>query len=234
VAKTIRTILFLLSAFSIAVNSGHAQDTPDSDFQVWNETTLIVPMIKKKDEKGKSFDRLSFLILGNLRLGQNRLYPVDRRVGMGFDLKLNSSFSFSPTYYYRNGEDVRNRRDTEHRIRFDLTYAKKWKKFAVKDRNRVEYRIRNSRPDSVRYRNKFTFSVPVINNDKEVVTPFAANEFYYDFREKEFTRNEINLGLSKKLTSNISAEAFYLLRQNRSGTIRTIHGIGTTLKIRID
>lgn len=224
----------LITALFIVCSSINAQSTPDSDFQVWNETTLIVPLVKETDDKGKSVDRLSLLILGNLRLGQNRLFPVDRRVGAGFDLRLNNSFSFATTYYYRNGEDVRNRRDTEHRVRFDLTYGKKWKKFAIKDRNRVEYRIRNSRPDSVRYRNKFTFSVPVMKREKEFITPFVADEFYYDFREKEFTRNEINLGISKKLTSNISTEVFYLLRQNRSGTIRTIHGIGTTLKIRLD
>ena len=73
------------------------------DFQVWNETTLVFPVVKKKDKDGKESDKLSLLVLGVLRLGQNRLYPVDARVGAGFDLKLNKYWSFAPTYVYRRG-----------------------------------------------------------------------------------------------------------------------------------
>ncbi|MDM7921976.1 MAG: DUF2490 domain-containing protein, partial [Pyrinomonadaceae bacterium] len=167
------------------------------------------------------------------RLGQNRLFPVDRRIGVGIDLRINNSFSFSPSYYYRSGEDTRNRRDTEHRVRFDLNYSKKWSKVAVKNRSRIEYRIRNSRPDSVRYRNKFTFSVPIKKGDNEVFTPFVADEIYYDFRDQEFSRNEISAGISKKLSKLISAEFFYLHRTNRSGTIRTINAVGANFKIQL-
>lgn len=191
-------------------------------------------MVKSEDKKGKSVDKLSLLFLGTLRLGQKRLFPVDRRIGVGFDLRLNDRFSFSPSYYYRTGEDLRNKRDTEHRVRFDLNYSQKFKRFSIKDRNRVEYRIRNSRPDSVRYRNKFTFSVPVAKDGKELFAPFAADEVYFDFRDSEWSRNEITAGIAKKLSKAVSTELFYLFRQNRSGTIRTIHGVGVNFKIRID
>ena len=83
------------------------------------------------------------------------------RVAAGFDLKLNKYWSFSPTYVYRRGETLRNQKEFEHRLRFDITVSHKWKKFSLRDRNRLEYRVRHSRSDSVRYRNKFTFAFPV-------------------------------------------------------------------------
>src|SRR5687767_6846677 len=150
-----------------------AQSTvPETDFQVWNENTFSLPVIKSKDKDGKSFDRMSLLLITSLRFGQNRFALVDERIGGGFDLVLNKHFSFSPTYMYVGAQPGRGRKEFEHRLRFDLTYSHKFKRFSIKDRNRVEYRVRHSRADSVRYRNKFTLSVPVNRDGKELFTPF--------------------------------------------------------------
>lgn len=205
----------------------------DTDFQVWNETTLAFPVIKEKDKGGKESDKLSLLVLGVLRLGQNRLFPVDARLGAGFDLKLNKYWSFTPTYVYRRGEPVRKAREFEHRLRFDLTVGNKWKHFSLKDRSRVEYRIRNNRSDSVRYRNKFTFAFPVHYKKKEIFSPFVADDIYYDITAKEFSTNDFFAGISRKLSKSVSADVFYLRRDTRSGAIRHINGIGSTIKIRI-
>lgn len=229
--------LGLLTIFVFALHAGAAsgQTTPpDSDFQVWTEDQLVFPLIKEDDGKGKPVDKLSLLILGTLRLGQNRLYPVDARVGAGFELRLNNSFTFTPTYIYRRGEDVRNRKDYEHRIRFDLTYTKRFKGFTFRDRNRVEYRIRNSRRDSVRYRNRATISIPVTREGTELFAPYFADEIFYDFREEKISRNEFSVGISRKLNKNVSADFYYLLRSNFTGTIRTVHGVGANFKFRID
>lgn len=223
------TIITLLGALNIS-----AQTLPDSDFQVLHETTVTVPLVKGTDEKGKSIDKLSLVVLGTLRFGQNRMYPIDRRIGVGFDVRLNNNFTFSPSYYYRHGEDLKNVKEIEHRARFDLTYGRKWKSFGIKDRNRVEYRIRNSRKDTVRYRNKFTFSVPVVRDGKEVFAPFVADEVYYDFTVNLFTRNEFTAGITRKLNKSVSAEFFYMLRHNRTRVLRTVNGVGVNLKIRID
>lgn len=206
----------------------------DTDFQVWNETTLVVPVVKVKDKDGKESDKLSLLFLGTLRLGQNRLFPVDGRAGVGFDLKLNHYWSFTPTYVYRRGEPVRNAKEYEHRLRFDLSVGNKWKHFSIKDRNRLEYRIRHGRDDSVRYRNRITFAFPVKYKQKEIFSPFISEEVYYDITAKEFSTNEIQAGISRKLSNNVSADIFYIRRDNRSGAIRHINGIGTNIKIRID
>ena len=214
--------------------SAKAQTLPDSDFQVWNETTLVVPVVKERDKSGKESDRLSLIFLGAIRLGQNRLYPAELRAGAGFDLKLTKYWSFSPTYIYRRGEPIRDRKEYEHRLRFDLTVGEKWKHFSIKDRSRIEYRIRNSRADSVRYRNKFTFAFPVRHKDQEIFSPYVSDEVYYDFTAKEFTTNEISVGISRKLSKNVSTDIFWLRRDFSSGQIRFLNAVGANLKIRID
>lgn len=204
---------------------------PVKDFQIWNETTFVKPILKTKDKKGKNVARLSLIFFGTLRLGQNRAYPVDRRIGAGFELRLNENFTLAPTYLYRGGEPGRGRDEFEHRIRFDLTFSKKWKKFAIKNRDRVEYRARHSRSDVVRFRNKFTFQIPVKKDGAEWFVPFVAIEPYYDFSAKSWNALEFSAGIGKKLSDNVSAEFFYVRRDNRTGTLRHINGVGANFKI---
>ncbi len=210
------------------------QSTPaDTDFQIWHETTFSRPVIKRKDSNGKSFDRLSLLMITSLRLGQNRLAAIDERIGGGFDLALNKHFSVSPTYLFIASQPARGRREFEHRMRFDVTYNHKFKNFAIKNRNRVEYRVRNSRSDSVRYRNKLTLSVPINRNGAELFTPFISNEPYYDFSAGEWSRNDLSPGIAKKFTDKLSGEFFYTWRKNRSGRPGDVHAVGFNLKVKL-
>ncbi|QYO66911.1 DUF2490 domain-containing protein [Leptolyngbya sp. 7M] len=190
--------------------------------------------MRDKDPKGEKKVRMSLLFFGALRLGQQRAYPVDKRLGAGFEIRLNDNFSFSPTYLYRAAEPVRNREEFEHRVRFDLTYHRKWKSFAIKDRGRIEYRIRNSRSDIVRFRNKFTFSIPIKSEGKELFSTFVSSEPYYDFSARKWTSHEFNAGITAKLNSSVSTEIFYLHRNNTGNTLKHINGIGANLKIVID
>ena len=206
---------------------------PETDFQIWHETTFVLPVLKAKDDKGENFDRLSLLFIGSVRLGQNRLVPVDGRVGAGFDLVLNKHFNVSPTYLYIAAEPARGRGEWEHRLRFDLTYGHKFKHFSIKDRNRLEYRIRNSRDDSVRYRNRFTASFPLRRDNKEFFAPFISAEPYYDFTAGHWSRIDISPGIAKKFTDRLSSEFFYVWRKNRFGRPRDIHALGFNLKVKL-
>jgi hypothetical protein len=218
-------------ALVIVFNNISFSQAPETDFQLWNETTFVKPVLKTIDSKGKDVARLSLLFFGTLRLGQNRAVPVDKRVGTGFELRLNDSFTFTPTYLYRSANPGRNIKEYEHRIRFDITYQKKWKHVAIKNRDRVEYRVRNARADSVRFRNKFTIMVPVKRDGKEIFTPFVATEPYYDFSAKNWSSNEFSAGIARKLSKSVSAEFFYVRRDNRTGAPRHINGVGANFKI---
>ena len=111
---------------------------------------------------------------------------------------------------------------------------KKFKKFSIRDRNLIEYRFRNSRSDSVRYRNRFQISYPVLKKGKEYFTPYAMDEVFYDFQAKAWTRNEFTAGISKKINSHLTAEFFYLLRNNKGNTLKYVNVFGVNLKIRVD
>jgi hypothetical protein len=224
----------VLAVILLAARIFNGQDTPsDSDFQFWNETVVAIPVKTSLDEHGKQRDDITLLILGTLRLGQNRMYPVDKRIGFGFDFRINQSLTLTPSYYFRAGEPVRDRPEYEHRARLDLTYDVKWPDVSFRNRNRIEYRIRHSRPDTVRYRNKSTVRFPIKEQGRELFAPFFANEVFYDFREGHWSSNEFSVGISKKIGSFTSTDAFYLLRTNRTGAIRTINGIGLNLKFTI-
>lgn len=228
----------IFSLFAIVVclsTSSLAQPSvPVSDFQIWNETVISIPLVKTKKKDGKEGEKLSLLLFGVLRFGQNLTRAVDGRIGFGFDLKLNNLITLSPTYLYRGGEPFRNRKEYEHRIRFDLTFEKKWKAFSIKDRNRVEYRFRNSRADSVRYRNKFTLRIPVYKDGKELFAPFVAEEPFYDFSARAWSSNEFSAGISKQFNKSVSAEFFYLLKNNRGSSPKYINAFGVNLKFKID
>jgi hypothetical protein len=206
----------------------------DTDYQFWSETQLIFPLLKAQDDSGKTTDKLSLFLGGNLRFGENTSRLTDRRVGFGFDYKPNKYVSFTPSYLYIAQQPAAGARQYESRLRFAVIIGNSWKRFSVDDRNLVEYRFRNNGSDSVRYRNRLRFLYPIKKDKKEFFVPFAANEVFYDFRAKTFSRNEFSVGLSRKLNSNTTADFFYLLQTNRIGSPKRVNVFGVNLKIKID
>jgi len=227
--------LLILSIFLFLNTCIYPQTAPPKDdFQFWSETTVLFPFIKRKNSAGKEVEKISIFLNGNLRFGRNISRPVEERIGFGFEFYANKFLTFTPTYLYRAGQPYKGRKEYEHRLRFDVSLARKWSNFSLKDRNRVEYRIRNSRSDSVRYRNKIQLSIPFRKEKKEIFTPFVATEPFYDFSEKKWTRNEFSAGISKKFNDNFTADFFYLLQNNRGNVLRTINVLGVNFKIKID
>lgn len=232
--------LFGLIVFP-AVWAVTAQSPTDSRFerldnQLWNETQFVFPLVKKKDADGESVDKLSFFLQTNLRIGRNVSNFTTRRVGFGFDYRLNKYVSFTPSYVYINSQSPVNReKQYETRVRLAVNLEKEWKRFSLDDRNLIERRFRNSSDDdTVRYRNRLRLRVPIKRGGKELFVPFAWNEIYYDFRAGEFSRNQFALGATRQINKNLTAELFYLRRANRSETPRRINAFGVNLTVKID
>lgn len=224
-------IITALLCFTV---NGFSQTAPEKDVQLWFDTQISFPLIKKRDKNNKEIEKASFFITGVLRGGRNISHFVDERIGAGFDININNYVSISPSYLYRGGQPFAGRKEYEHRLRFDASFEKKWSSFSIKDRNRVEYRIRHSRSDSVRYRNKIQLKIPVRKNDQEIFAPFVAIEPFYDFGEKAWNRNEFSAGISKKFTSKASADFFYMLQSNRGNAFKRVNIIGVSLKFKVD
>lgn len=225
-------LLFFITSLNLVIFSQTAP--PESDFQFWNETQLQFPLVKTTDKNGKKVEKVAFLLTGNFRVGGNYTRLVDERIGFGFDFKINKYLSLTPAYLYRAAKPYGNRKEFESRFRFAATLEKKWKKFSLRDRNLIEYRLRNSRSDSVRYRNRLTLNIPVVKNKQELFTPFVADEVFYDFKEKAWTRNEVSAGISKKFTPKFTADFYYLYQRNRGNVLKHINVLGINLKFKID
>ncbi len=222
-------IIFLNLIF--AVPTFCQTTSPKNDFQIWNDTQLIIPLKKSEDKKT---ERVSLIFYGTLRGGKNQKSLIDERVGVGFEFRLNRFLTFTPSVLYRAGQPSEGKKEYESRLRFDVGIEKKFKYFSIKDRNRIEHRFRNSTKDSTRYRNKFQLTIPVKNDKKEIFAPFVATEPFYEFQSKHWTRNELTIGIAKKFNPNFSAEFFYLLQNNRGNTLKYVNAIGINLKIKID
>jgi hypothetical protein len=230
-----KLFLFLFTIFScLSPAMSQTSEIDNLDYQFWNETQLIFPLVKTADDSGKTTDKLSVFLNGNLRVGRNIRHFVDERIGFGFNYKHNKYVSFTPSYIYIAQQPATGVKQYESRLRFAVNLENSWRKFSVDDRNLVEYRFRNNNSDSVRYRNRLRFLYPIKKDKKELFVPFAANEVFYDFQAKTFSRNEFSAGLSRKLNTNITTEVFYLLRTNRSGSPKQINVFGLNLKIKID
>lgn len=233
--------LFPLFLFLFSINIFSQTSPPEKDAQIWHETTVSFSPCKTKNCDIKFLEGFSGFVVGTFRLGKNVTRPVDERIGGGVEMKFNKYFTFSQWYLYRAGQPAGSRKEFEHRIRFDATVGNDWKRVSLKNRNRVEYRIRHSRDDSVRYRNKTTLKFPIKNKDgDEIISPFVADEPFYDFSAKEWSRNEFSAGISKDFKGKffgaekdkkITTEFFYLLQSNRGTSFKSINVFGAYLKI---
>lgn len=223
-----RIAFLILAVFAL---SCAAQVPPERDTQIWTDAYVTIPIIKKADKKTP---KVSIVLVGTLRFGRNLSRPVDERIAAGLEFRVNRYLTLTPAYLYRADQPFAGRRESESRIRLDVGIERQFKAFSIKDRNRIEHRFRNSRSDSTRYRNKIQIAIPVKRNGKEIFAPFVADEPYFEFQLKKFTRNEFSAGISKKFSPTVSADFYYLLQNNRGFAFKYVNAFGIALKIKID
>lgn len=232
-------------------------DEKTEDVQFWSDTTLTFPLLKRKDNS----EKVNFFVTGTFRAGDNLTRAIDQRIGAGFDFVINKYVTFSPSYLYRAEQPVTGGKAFEHRVRYDTTLKydfkskyvtgkdadgketeKSYTRFSIKDRNRFEHRIRHSRGDTLRYRNKITASMPLYKDEtaddgkltkKHFLEPFVATEPFYDFRDDKWFRNELSFGVIRKFGDH-SAEFYYMWQRNFQAPLKNVNVIGVNLKFKID
>lgn len=230
----IKYFIFLAVFFCLVSFIDAQSNQIDHDAEFWSDTTLVFPIHYQEDSKGKKVEKIDFFISGTFRGGKNFSKPIDERIGAGFDFFVHKNLTLTTSYLYRAGQPPTGGKEFEHRIRFEATPGNKWKHFSLKDRNRFEYRIRNFRADSWRYRNKLTFTIPVTKDNKELFAPFIADEVFYDFHAGKWNRDEFSVGISKKFNRHFSADFYYLFQSNREMTLKYVNVLGVNFKYKID
>ncbi len=215
--------LFLIGV--LILFAGFAQAQTGDDTQFWNETTVEFPIDKD----------ISGIVIGNLRVTDNFSDLSDKRIGFAVKFKIKKNISIQPSYLFRVQTAGGRANRYEHRARLDITPSFKFNKFAIENRSRFEHRFKtDGRDDETYYRNRTKIKIPVTKNDKEIITPFIANDTYFDLQNPNVYRNDSIVGISRKFTKNATAEFFYQYRKNFQSGEDHINIIGVNLKFKID
>jgi Protein of unknown function (DUF2490) len=223
-------VLVALCIVCLFSQTTFSQTSRKSEFQSWNEVQLILPLVRGKDSKGKSFDRITATFGGIKRIGRSNLDFLDNRYGVVFDFRVNKYLSLLTSVLYRKDELVKNRRNYETRLDFGLTLSKTIKKITFKDRNEFEHRFRNSRIDTNLYRNRLQISYPVKYKEKEIFSPFVSEEGYFELKSKTWVLNDFYAGITRKLTPKISLDLAYI---RSDGKPVNVNGFSVGLKIKL-
>jgi hypothetical protein len=226
----LRLLLLSLAVF-LCLNVTFAQTPPlNSEFQSWNEIQLILPVLKGKDSRKKSFDKITFTFTGNLRIGRRNFDLLDNRIATSIDFRVNKLVSLMTGVLYRKDELTINRQRFETRLSGGVVFSKSWKGFTFRNRNMFEHRFRNSRNDTNLYRNRIQLSYPLKFKNKELFTPFISEEGYLDLLSHNWVQNEFYAGLSRKINPRTSIDLAYL--RNDSQPVN-VNGFSFSLKIRL-
>ncbi len=225
----IKTLTALLVLFAVFAVSASAQNTFKTDFQVWNDTQIIIPLNKKKDVNAVIW------VFG--RFGNNVSTTTDARIGGLITKKVNKYATLGGGYLYRysNPTFVRSRYESRYLGLATFTVPlSKDKKWTLVNRNIYQYEDRYSRPIASVVRNRAWLKREVTVGGKKI-EPFVSFETFYDFRLKAFARYRTQAGFSRKFYPNLSADIYYVRQDETGNGIRpgTLNGIGSSFRINL-
>jgi len=222
-----RFLIVILTSFCFpfAVFSQTSASAPV--FQSWNEVQLIVPLVRSKDDKGKSINRVTATFSGILRLGRTN-DAVDRRTSVTFDFRVNRYLSLVSGVLYRKDELVKNSPHTETRLDAGAVLSATWHNFSIRDRNLFEHRFRNSRADTNLYRQRVQISHPLKHNGKTLFSPFISEEGYYDIGAGAWVQNEFYAGITRSISKKTAVDIAYVRNDSKPANV---NGLSLTLKI---
>lgn len=118
---------------------------------------------------------------------------------------------------------------THHRFELEINpWFHLCNDWTVHVRNRIEWRwIENEKSTHNRFRNRWQLTIP-LNNSKYFESIQASNEFFYDFKRKEYTENRlIPLSLTLKHSKQHKFKIYYLLQTQKIRNWRANHVLGT-------
>lgn len=218
-----QTLVCAVFICSVGIASGQTiAPAPTDDTQLWNDLQITVPVKKKVD----------LIFTGSFRLGRSVSHPVGQRAGISFAYKANNFLTFETGYLYVASQPSKGRKSYNSTLSFGGTIKFPVGKFTVSDRNQVEIRFRNSRPDSTRYRNRLRMEYPLVAGNTKF-NSFASNEVFYDWSASEWVRNRFAVGANKKLNKRLTGEIYYMRQNDGRSRPGDLHIIGSIFRVNL-
>lgn len=214
------TALLLISSGNSAASAQTI--APRDDNQVWTEYQLAVPIDEQTD----------FVVLGVLRFGRNATRPVNERIGAGISRKVGTYLTVFPFYLHVASQPTPLDHSTEHRITLEGTVKFPLGGFKLINRNRVEFHFHSKSGQFTQYRNRPQIEHPM-RIGKVDFEGFIADEVFYDSIDSAWIRNRFYVGISKKVNSHFSFEAYYVRQNDSHSQPGDINALGTVLKFRL-
>lgn len=194
----------------------------DGDFQIWNT----------ESQEMKINDRLKFSLEEEFRWGDDagEFYYHHYDGGMLYSMSKHLILGGG----YRHVLSLQTRKwKAENEPYVSATFSGDLTGFKLDSRSRMEYRHFDYKPDSWRYRNKFTAKFPWKFTALEI-QPYISDEIFYVFGGTcQFSQNRIYSGLTMNITKNVKAELYYLLDSSKNSKGKWIDSnvLGTKLRI---
>jgi len=206
----------------------YAYDDDDGAFQVWLTTSQDVKAFQ---------ERLKISLEEEFRWGDegNKFYYYHLDFGLAYVLNKywDIGGGYREVYELSNKGKYNGKFQEENQPYMLATLKLKQGKFSFTSRNRFEYRHFDYKPDSWRYRNKFTLKYP-LQLGKINIEPYIADEIYFSCFSgtNQFNQNRFSSGIGVDITKNIKGEVYYMLvTVKRSTGWYDSNVLGTKIKI---
>ncbi|MDD4202279.1 MAG: DUF2490 domain-containing protein [Candidatus Omnitrophica bacterium] len=119
----------------------------------------------------------------------------------------------------------------ENRPHINVTLKGSVYDFKLSNRNRLEYRDKETGKDGWRYRNKTAIKYP-IKTEHFNITPYIADEVFADFIVCEISENRLYGGVEFKAMDHLYLDIYYMWKANRKNNVWTnANVIGTQIKL---
>jgi hypothetical protein len=197
-----RSTAFLICIFLFFSVIPSAFAFEDSDLQLWTTAGL----------ESKLSDRWELKAEEEFRFGDDASIHYYNHTDAGLEFKVTDGLYLGGNYR-QIYEKIEGEWKYECRPHVNATVKFDWAGFEISDRNRWEYRVREDRDDTARYRNKLTVGYP-LKWDKFKVTPYLADEIFIDFGKGIFNRNRFYAGFKFNPFKHLKTDLFYLLQSN--------------------
>ncbi len=221
-SRSLMVVGALLLGFGGVVSAQTMSPASTDDTQVWSELQITAPLRKKFD----------LIFKGTFRLGRNVTHPVSESGAISIVYKATRFLTFETGYQYQAAQPSTGRKRYTNTLLFNGTVKFPLGKFTFSDRNQIERRFRNSRPDNTRYRNRLRVEYPLAVG-KSKFNVFVSNEVFFDVSSKRLARNRVAVGANKKLNKCLTGELYYMRQNDGRSRPGDLHIIGTIFRVQL-